>query len=509
MSSGGRRSPAAVSAAPAVERSSPPLSLRTLLRGFRGYSAANLVTPAVSLATVGLFSRIFTPAEYGRYTIMLSGATIATTLGAEWLGQALNRFLPGETVSEIVHRQKGAVSAAVSTLALGTLALGLLTWLVLRLIGATVWLELLAPAVLVAVAGIVFRPAGVVLQAELRASAFAGFRVGQALTRFALSAALVFTFYRHPAALLWGAGAGLAGAAALAWRVAGLPAPTLHLASALPTLREFAAYGLPMVGWFLTGMLLYHADRYMILALRGPGEVGIYGVTYDLVVGGAAVVASPLLLAAHPFLMGSWRAGDRQATALWLGAATEWAVILGVVSTAGLVVFSREIASIFLGGPFRTGYRVMPVIFAGVTVWQIGMLVHKPLEFAKRTRAMLLAALSAATVNIALNLALIPAFGYVAAAWTTLASYSLYVAVTAWMGRGELSWSVNPMPLLLLSIAAVAGVISATAVRRSLAPVHGEWLAHGVQALLLLPMVTLGAWLAWRGTRRLGEARPR
>jgi O-antigen/teichoic acid export membrane protein len=67
---------------------------------------------------------------------------------------------------------------------------------------------------------------------------------------------------------------------------------------------------------------------------------------------------------------------------------------------------------------------------------------HKPLELLERTGVMLLLVAVCAVVNLALNLVLVPAFGYYAAALTTCASYVLYPVLVYFVTRSSIPWKI-------------------------------------------------------------------
>ena len=79
---------------------------------------------------------------------------------------------------------------------------------------------------------------------------------------------------------------------------------------------------------------------------------------------------------------------------------------------------------------FKNAHDVEPIvipIFIGSFLWQLSILVHKPLELKKETIKMLWAVLFATIVNLTLNLIFIPIYGYIAAAYTTIMGSVVYI----------------------------------------------------------------------------------
>ena len=74
----------------------------------------------------------------------------------------------------------------------------------------------------------------------------------------------------------------------------------------------------------------------------------------------------------------------------------------------------------------------IPIIL-GTMAWQISLLIHKPLEVKLKQKHMLVALIVAFAFNVVANIILIPTYGYVAAAYTTLASFIIYMVMVSIM----------------------------------------------------------------------------
>jgi O-antigen/teichoic acid export membrane protein len=121
---------------------------------------------------------------------------------------------------------------------------------------------------------------------------------------------------------------------------------------------------------------------------------------------------------------------------------------------------------VLLGDEFRAGYVIHLPVAAGAVLWGASMLGHKSMEFAERTTLMLWDVLIAAVINVSLNLVLVPTFGYVAAAYTTLASYAVYVALIWWQARGLVPWDIPYRQVVLNVVAAIVSwAVGVTATR--------------------------------------------
>ena len=85
---------------------------------------------------------------------------------------------------------------------------------------------------------------------------------------------------------------------------------------------------------------------------------------------------------------------------------------------------------------YRAGAAIIPWVIGGVALQGLFPVASAGLQIQKRSGRILLAILSAAGLNVLLNLLLIPSLGIEGAAIATLLAYGLMTALAAWMGRG-------------------------------------------------------------------------
>jgi len=74
-------------------------------------------------------------------------------------------------------------------------------------------------------------------------------------------------------------------------------------------------------------------------------------------------------------------------------------------------------------------FLVSAALIASAFLWQMAMLLHKPLELLLKTRLMLVAIIAALLMNALANMLLVPVYGYPAAAVVSLASVITYIIV--------------------------------------------------------------------------------
>ena len=94
-----------------------------------------------------------------------------------------------------------------------------------------------------------------------------------------------------------------------------------------------------------------------------------------------------------------------------------------------LVLFAPLFVRILAPESFESAARAVPGVALGWLFWAAATVLASEFAVMRRTRVIAGATLVAAAVNLALNLALVPQYGFVAAAWTTAASFATLAAL--------------------------------------------------------------------------------
>ena len=472
------------------------------------YAPAVIVPAATSVLSVALFTRLLGTADYGLYSVAAAAVSIATIVAAEWIGQSVLRYLPG---TEEPSRARELVGDALGLAAATALLLAVLaSFLRLAIVPSprSALTVLLLPATALLVAEIAFTVLGAIMQARLESHALSVFRVVGAVLRLGMALGFVQYLAGGVPSLLAGAAAGrvLAVLGAVPFVVRGDGAWTRPRFDPR-SLRRFVGYGIPMVGWTLASQILGLSDRFVIGAFHGTGPVGIYSASYNLVTMGFGLLGGPLLMAAHPLIVGAWKERDPRIIAGVIRAYSRPYVVAVVPVLAVLVLCSRDIVAVILAGEFREGARIVPVLALGSFVWGFAMYGHKGLELAERTRLMFGLVSACALLNVALNLIFVPRLGYVAAAWTTLVSNAVYPVLVHFASRRTIPWLIPWDTLLRVTLAGLVAA-AAGALSGRLADGHGH-VAHlfTVSAVTLAVYAALVvAWLRLRRAQRGAEA---
>ncbi|MBQ9859068.1 MAG: oligosaccharide flippase family protein [Clostridia bacterium] len=181
---------------------------------------------------------------------------------------------------------------------------------------------------------------------------------------------------------------------------------------------------LPFAPHLLSMTVLNSTDRIMITAMRGEVENALYSVAYNV----AMVVT--LLLNSLNSAYSPWLAhrlmDDDYASVRKVG---KYYICLFLGLGLGLLLVAPEVLLIMGGQDYVVAKPIMIPIAIGCMCQGLYTMFVNIEQFYKKTVGMAVASATAAALNYGLNLWLIPKFGYVAAAYTTLIGYLWLLAI--------------------------------------------------------------------------------
>jgi O-antigen/teichoic acid export membrane protein len=276
------------------------------------------------------------------------------------------------------------------------------------------------------------------LQTEQRAVAFAVF----ALVRVAVSLGAV-------ALLVLGLGRGVTGkleADALGGVLLALlalavirPASPLKVNGQL--LRTSLSYGLPLVLHALAALGGGLVSRLLLNGMLGVAAVGVFSLGSRLAMAGN-VIATSLNQAYAPHYVQTLNDANQQEgeRALELRRGLAQSALLSVVLVAGaslgLSAYGRELIRLLATAEFDASWRVLTVLNAASVAYACYLPFSQALLHSHAgTRLLPWLTLASALTQVAATLVLVPALGFVGAAWAQLAASALLAASTCIVGQ--------------------------------------------------------------------------
>lgn len=184
-----------------------------------------------------------------------------------------------------------------------------------------------------------------------------------------------------------------------------------------PMLR--VGLGLGLAGILVT--LYVRLDQILVFKLAGSRQAGLYAADYRLldqiqfIPSSVMTTLFPLIAAAYP--------ADRERVRGLLQATAEYLTMASLPILAFTIVAARPIVTFLFGGEqFAAAAPALPVLAGAFVSISFGYLVGNMVVVLELQRVFVRNAAIGLVLNVALNVALIPRYGFQAAAWTTLAT---------------------------------------------------------------------------------------
>ncbi len=366
----------------------PAIFKSALLGDSLSYFGSKVVPGFMGLLSVPVFIRMIGLDEYGRFAVIVSLLMAVAGASSGWLAQGVLRFHP--LLTDPRSRQL-AFDRAVTR---GTIVSVLVTSVVLAAVLAGLHYSLRTSLISVAFcfALLIYTVTLSKFQAQLQPRSVLRREVVRSIGGFVFPIVLIAITRRKQFELL------LLGQA-LAYTIAFLPSLRQQARgnnntadAALPSdsstgavIRQLWRFGWAVALWLLLSQMLPVIDRWVILRFTSYTSAGIYASLYEIVIRSFSFLVFPLTQAAHPRIMRSWNEGQFAASYRTIRHSILSQFVIFIAVLSGVSVFAQRISKAILGFDDPVAARMLPVLLVGGFLWQLALLLHKPLEIAQKT----------------------------------------------------------------------------------------------------------------------------
>jgi O-antigen/teichoic acid export membrane protein len=431
-----------------------------LYRQILGYVPSNLVPAVISILMVYAYTRLLSPAAFGIYSYVFSTVLVVQTSLFQALPIAVMRFYPGAAKAGRSNRLlKEAYLVFYGMAAAATLVCAGV------MLAIDMPQEYRVPALL-AVPMLLFRSL-VQLNQSINRSAdkmrrYNAIECAHAVLGFGLG--LVAIYLLGPSAAAIVLGLLIAAVACSSIDVRLLLAPLAPAAGALEKaeLVRLIAYAWPMVAVAATTAMLQTSDRFMLGSMAGAEALGIFAVAYSLVERPTSLISSSITTTTFPLVVQVLEHQGREAARLQAGRNGIALLAVSLPACAGLALTADYVAASLVGPAFRDGVAALLPIMS-FALFARGLRAHfvdHAFHLSGRPLMMLWTYLPVTILNIAINLFVIPRYGMLGAAWTSLGCQWLTV-ITGWVSGTSLFPVWMPLGQTIRCILAVVPMAAA------------------------------------------------
>lgn len=219
--------------------------------------------------------------------------------------------------------------------------------------------------------------------------------------------------------------------------------------------RHTLSFTVPIIPHLLSQMVLTQCDLIMISYFAGEDKSGIYGMGHT--VGFLAfTVMSQIMAAWSPWVYRRLEERDYKS----IHDNGKIVMLLGAYLTIGLLTVATELIRIFLTDDYLPCIYIVPLLVLAMFFQFIYLFFYDLEYYNKKSKWIATASVIAAVMNAGLNILLIPRIGYMAACYTTVASYLVLLLLNYLFCRKlEVQKIYNLKVALGLTLAVIAYVI--------------------------------------------------
>jgi len=232
--------------------------------------------------------------------------------------------------------------------------------------------------------------------------------------------------------------------------------------------RPLISRGLPVAIASVVALGYGQIDQVLVFQIAGSAEAGLYGAAYRIYdrlhIFPAAIMATlfPLFVAARDV--------DRERVKTLFNTAIDYLVLASLPALTISLAGPEQICELLFGADFAESGQALPILMASLVVISLGHLTGYLIISYSLQGTYIWVAVLALAFNVLANLALIPPYGFVAAAWTTLATEVLVLAVSLFLISRKMRVRPTGVHLPRIVAAAVAAGLIAWVGRVAGAP---------------------------------------
>lgn len=184
------------------------------------------------------------------------------------------------------------------------------------------------------------------------------------------------------------------------------------------------SFTIPIIPHLLSQMVLTQCDLVMISYFCGSSKSGIYSMGHTV---------GFLALTVMSQIMASWspwvyrRMEDKEFKTIFDN--SKLIVLVGAYISIGLLTISTELIKIFLTDVYSPCIYIVPTLVVAMFFQFIYIFVYDFQFFNKKAKSIAASSIVAAIFNLITNYIFIPKFGFLAAGFTTLASYFVLLMI--------------------------------------------------------------------------------
>lgn len=420
------------------------------------YLPAKALPGLAAFITVPIYTHLFTPSEFGYYTLAVAAAEfllLGTTTG---FGQAAVRYF---SKYQLVSNLSNYYSSVFISIGLITVATSLICVLILLIFGSlisTILYPLLWAALLLFIVSAVNSILMDVLRGQEKSKLYSTIWIGQTYGGIAVGLILVLVFGFGIEGLILGQSIGLI--------VVTIPLifsmkksfPKSSSSFHRSDFKQLWSFAFPYTFGNIAFWSLSLADRYIIEVIRGSHEVGLYSIASKLSSKSIQLLVGLFFLVPAPIISRLWEEKGRKATEEALTSFTRMFLLMIIPAVTGLIVVSSPLIRLIADEAYYDGHRAIWLVAIASMGLGLSDLGSSGCMVTNNTKRIALNQCVAAFAGLILNFILVPRMGFMGAAISAAVCFSLLAFLQSISSAKFLTWRWPTKTLWHVVVASLA-----------------------------------------------------
>lgn len=190
-------------------------------------------------------------------------------------------------------------------------------------------------------------------------------------------------------------------------------------------------FGLPLMVFELSSIVLAFSDRFLITYYNGPAALGVYAAGYAICMYLADLIRQPLAMAVVPMYTRLYVRDGKAAASEFVSNLIGIVALIVFPIFAGFMAIHQDLLLALASEKYLLAAQIMPWVAGSLLIYSLQPLLAAGLYLGKSTALIARVSLFCGLLNIVINVVALPRVGIVGAAWATAASYILALILMA------------------------------------------------------------------------------
>ena len=207
---------------------------------------------------------------------------------------------------------------------------------------------------------------------------------------------------------------------------------------------QLIKFGLPMLFTECGFLALSYVDRYLIVAYYDEAMLGLYSAGYNVAMYIANIIMFSISYAIIPIYVDIYGGEGREKTEAFLQKCLNYLLIALIPIWFGYLAVAKDLFVTLASEKYASAAAFSPIILLGTIIYALKSIFNAGLYLAKRTMTMFSIMVLAVVVNVLMNILLLPSYGMMGAAISTLVPCTMVVFLSGFLSYKYIKLKINP-----------------------------------------------------------------